>query len=383
MKPFGILNDELFGPVCYITENEGPHKRVRFEIKEGVNKSKGVEIILREESEQYVFVINFDKGKLSFKGADPLIREKWHLIVSFLKSRISLVDPDRLKSVTVMVPQNSRSGIRTKKVKLLITLFLLLVSENYILLQRTTGYTAIEKEGVYSSIFNIKAALSKFCKRTKPSKRSIYHLFKTSAKRYDFEALSDLKNYDELEFEVNRKPQRKLESIPSTPMIRNSPSENSLTDLSPIYRSKSPKKKRQTRIDMQQLIKMFQIEDDPQNSKSKEELSKALSINIEEDAKPKDEVSIERKNSGIQPYVIPVAETDAKQKEQNHDSSYNLSPIQEVDKSNISSTMKPSISPNNEQQDSSMSRRQHLADQSMQARSTMRKTTRMKVGTSN
>lgn len=376
MKPFGIQNDELFGPVCYITENEGPHKRVRFEIKEGTNKTKGVEIILREETEQYVFIINFDKGKLSFKGADPLIREKWHVIVSFLKSRISLVDPDRLKSVTVMVPQNSRSGIRTKKVKLLITLFLLLVSENYILLQRTTGYSAIEKEGLYSSIFNIKASLSKFCKRTKPSKRSIYHLFKTSEKKYEFEALSDLKNYDELEFQFNRKPQQRLERLPSTPMIRNSPSENSLTDLSPIYRSKSPKK-RQTRIDMQQLIKMFQIEDEPQNSKSNEELSKAISI--EDDGKKKDEPSIERKNSGIKPFVMNVAETDIKQKENNHDSSYNLSPIQEVDKSNISSTNKPSVSPNNDQQDSSMSKRHNPTDQSIHARSTMRRTTRAKV----
>jgi hypothetical protein len=311
-----------------------------------------------------------------------LIREKWHLIVSFLKSRISLVDPDRLKSITVMLPQNSRSGVRTKKVKLLITLFLLLVSENYILLQKTNGYTAIEKDGYYSTIYNIKASLSKFYKKTKPSKRSIYRLTKTYEKKYEFEALEDLKPY-EIHFGFNSRPQLgAIENVPSTPQIRRSPSNSSINDLSPILKSRSPKK-RQTRIGMNQLIKMFQIEDEPQNSQSNEDLSKVASIEILEDIKPLEDSGIERKRkfSGGRRLSINMSENDINQKTVEQDvGNNNLSPIKEVDKSNLSSANEALQSPNEDQNiESGTSNRLILPDISSFNRSGMRRATKMKV----
>lgn len=237
---------------------------MRFEIKEGINKSKEVELFLREEVDQLVFVINFDKHKISLKRIDPLVREKWHQIMSFLKSRISLVDPDRLRSITVMMPPNSRKGVRTKKVKLLIILFLLLVSENYILVQKTNGFAAVEKDGNYMDVYNIKAALSKYYKRSRPSKRSIYSLLKTSQYEYAFEALKNLTSYRVIDFPHRTDIPHNFyaEKIPSSPYFIGSGSNQSPGEFSPLRNHK----KKQTRIEMNQLIKIFDIEDEPDYS---------------------------------------------------------------------------------------------------------------------
>jgi hypothetical protein len=367
-KPFEIQNEELYGPVCYITENEGQQKKVRFEIKEGINKSNGVEIVFREEVGQYVFAINFDKHKLFFKGADPLIREKWHLIQSFLKSRIQLVDPDRLKSVTVILPLNTRSGIRTKKVKLLITLFLLLVSENYILLQKSNGYSAIEKDGKFLDIFNIKATLSKHFRRARPSKRSIYHLQKFQSYGYDFAALSELKPFQEV---FKSTPSNRLNNrpvpepiTPVSPLFRRMQSNPSVAENTPLMRSRSPKK-RQTRIDMQQLIKMFQIEDEPQVSEEELIHPKKGSIQEIDQGVPKLDSPREEVSGLIKPFTVIPAENptnqNASQEAEEQVSGYQLSPIKEADKSNVSSSNLNGQSPVTDNQSVSRASRRFIS----------------------
>lgn len=274
-KGFEIQNDELFGPLCYITENERAHKKVRFEIIDGKNLSKGVEILLREEPEQYVFMIRFDKEKI-YRGSQLIVKEKWGLIVAFIKTQISFIDPERLKSITVMLPKNSdKLNVRNKKVKLLISLFVLLLSEKYILFQKTNGFQALSKEDQILDVYNAKMALSNYLKKSLPSKVKLVNLTLGSGNAYDMDELGLLPTFNIIKKQLNVQmglPDSK-ESLPDSALMKPRPSFKFNLNLehSPVRKVT----KRRTKVDVDELIKMFNIADEAPESDEEDQSSES------------------------------------------------------------------------------------------------------------
>jgi hypothetical protein len=249
--------------------------------------------MLRQEIDQYVFVIRFDKDKI-VKGSKFLIQDKWNLIANFIKSQIVLVDPERLQSVTVMMPNfSTKNDIKYKKVKLLITLFLLMISDNYFLCQKSNGYIALPREGHHERIFKAKSAISKFYLRSKFTMRKLISQTKSSADSYTFQALDKLPGYTDATpyFMPGNLPQivsRDSMSIVHTSRrlanhIVSSPGHSPTVGISSARRIM---KRKTTRVDVHQLMQMFNIEDDGKESDHESELSQSNKKNDDEEAIP-------------------------------------------------------------------------------------------------
>ena len=104
------------------------------------NKKNFAEISMIEQEDGAVFVICIDKDKLNKPKAAKVVIEKWFLIANFVKDHMSWVDPEKLQKLKVNMPQtSSHSPIRSKKIKLLVALFTLLVTENYVVVQNPFG----------------------------------------------------------------------------------------------------------------------------------------------------------------------------------------------------------------------------------------------------
>jgi hypothetical protein len=289
-KGFEIQNDELFGPVCFITENEKAHKKVRFEITDGKNMSgKEADIILKQEQDQYIFMIQFDKEKI-YRDSQHVIREKWAMIVAFIKSQLTFIDPERLKSITVMLPKNTdTSNVRSKKVKLLISLFILLISEKYVVCQKTNGYQVLSREGKVEELYIAKMELSNYLKKQRPSTVKLINLTIGSGTSYNFQELSFLPTYKILQDNYNYAQKEKMASrdnlSETSPGIK--PRASYKFDLN-LFQSPAlsrKQNKRRTKVDVNDLIKMFNIgaeaEESQEESSSKQTISEKEEGNIQ------------------------------------------------------------------------------------------------------
>lgn len=257
--------------------------------------------------DQYVFVIRLDKDKI-VKGNKYFIKEKWNLIAKFIRSQVSLVDPERLQSVTVMMPHfNVKNDLKSKKVKLLITLFLLLISDKYFLLQKSNGYLVLPKNGAQQEIFNAKQILSQYYLKTKFTMTKLIQLTQSTESTYNFDALKSLKPFRGTTFRmysglmspiISRESMSQLDSPDYRPDGRISTPQQSPMSFSPLRRTN---KRLTTRVDVNRLMKIFNIDDDCNESDNDSKLSQSDSPSIREEVQ-------------ISPLVLPSLMLSSEQK---------------------------------------------------------------------
>jgi hypothetical protein len=181
-RHFEIKNEELFGPVCFITDNNKKRNRVKFEIKDRMNKTKAVQLTLRVETDpdQYVFIMNIDKDKLPVEmdeRGNKINTQKWVLISNYIKGDRKAFDPSKFSSLSVYIPPNSfKNEVRNKKIKNLIQFFSQLIGERYLILQKLTGFQTKEIDGEYRQIYNTKTTLEKFYRESRINREELLEL---------------------------------------------------------------------------------------------------------------------------------------------------------------------------------------------------------------
>lgn len=170
---FTLQSEEIYAVACFLAQNIRESVRIRFEVKHRANKNETIELGLKEEPYQYVIKLDLDNDKLH-AGRIRGSSNQWRVMCDFLRQRLGSLDPITLKSIQVVLPAGGFKNEQTnKKTKLLLGLLTLLVSEQYLLVQKTQGYRIVPKEGKYLEMCEITNSLRTFYDRQAKDTRSL------------------------------------------------------------------------------------------------------------------------------------------------------------------------------------------------------------------
>lgn len=170
---FTLQSEEIYAVACFLAQNTRQSARLRFELKHRANKNEAIELGLREEPHQYVIKLDLDNDKLH-AGRIRGSSNQWRVMCDFLRQRLADLDPSTLKSIQVVLPHGGFKNEQTnKKTKLLLGLLTLLVSEQYLLVQKTQGYRIVPKEGKHLEMCEITDSLRTYYERQAKDTRSL------------------------------------------------------------------------------------------------------------------------------------------------------------------------------------------------------------------
>lgn len=170
---FTLQSDEIYATACFVSQNKKDSKMLRFEVKQKTNKSEPIEIGFRQEPGQYVIKLQLDNDKL-LEGSANKSGNQYRALSQFLKGQLGGLDPAALKSVQVILPlQGFKNEQTNKKMKLLLSLLTLLVTEKYLLIQKLQGYRIVPKEGQFLDMCEIRELLQSYYEKTAKDMRSL------------------------------------------------------------------------------------------------------------------------------------------------------------------------------------------------------------------